>query len=86
MLLLKAYNSNVFVKLTDNTLHSVEILSKILNTKIIDVQEITIVPKVVENRINLQIYDGEILETTIKFTKDVKVIDIKENKRAKLFI
>lgn len=84
-LLLKAVNSDVFCKLTDNSLYAVEILSKILDTNIIDLEEINILPKVKDNIIELEVYDGEILDTSIDLNPDIKVIQLKPNKRTKLF-
>lgn len=84
-LLLKAANSDVFVELSENKLHTVQILFQILDTKIIDLEEIYISPKVTGNVISLDIYDGEVLDRTIKLSKEINAIQIKEKKKVKLF-
>lgn len=84
-LLLKAVNSEVFCNLTENPLYSADILSEILDTNIIDLEEINIVPRLENNAIVLDIYDGEILDRTIYVNPDIKVIGLKQNKKSKLF-
>ena len=84
-LLLKACNSEVFCNLAENVLTSVEILKQILNTNIIDLEDICILPRIKKNIIVLEVYDGEILDKTIELGKDIKVIKLKQNKKTKLF-
>ena len=84
-LLLKAINSEVFCKLTENSLYAVDIVNEILDTNIMDLEKINIVPKVKNSMIILEIYDGEVLDRTINLNPDIKVIELKQNKRSKLF-
>lgn len=84
-LLLKAYNSEVFNKLTENPLYNVDILSNILSTQIIDLEKINVMPKIEENIIILDIFDGEILDTSVKLNSEIKVVQLKPNKKNRLF-
>lgn len=84
-LLFKAINLEVFSKLINNALYMVEVLSRIFDTNIIDLEEIALILKVKDNKVILNIYDGEILDRTLKLDYDIKVIQIKENKKIKLF-
>lgn len=84
-LLLKAYNGEIFNKLTENTIYTVDILIKILDTQIIDLEGIVILPRIEDNIIILDIYDGEVIDSSIKLSSDIKVILLKQNKKHKLF-
>jgi len=85
-LLSKAYRSNMFISFTKNNLQNIEILAQILDTKIINLKEIEILPRVEKDKIVLDIYDGEILDTSFKLNENIKQINIKQNKKTKLFL
>lgn len=85
ILILKACNSNIFVKFNDDGILNTQIIDKIIDTKIIDLENIWVCSKVVNNKINIEIYDGEILDTTLRLTSDIKEVLTKPNKKTKLF-
>lgn len=85
ILILKATNSNVFVKFQEDGLLNTQIILKIIDTKIIDLENIWVLSRVVNRKINLEIYDGEVLDNTLCFSNEVKVISIRPNKKIKLF-
>ena len=84
-IIVKAVNVNILTKFNNSMIQNIEITQQILNTKIIDLEEIQLLFKVIENRIHMEIYDGEILDKTITFGKNIKVVDLKPNKKVKLF-
>lgn len=85
-LLLKASQKNIFVTISRNFIQNVEILSKILDTKIIDLNDIEIMIRKEKNDIILDVYDGEILDVSLKLNKNIRELDIKPNRKIKLFI
>lgn len=85
-LLSKAYQNNLFLKFSKNNLQNIELLSKILDTKIINLKDIEILPRIENNVIVLDIYDGEILDVSIKLDKNIRTLDLKPNRKAKLLV
>lgn len=85
-LLLKAYKSNIFINFSNNFLQNIELLSEILDTKIINLSGIEILPRIENNRIVLDIYDGEILDVTLRLNENIKELSLKPNKKVRLVV
>jgi hypothetical protein len=65
-----------------------EILSKIMDTKIVDLTEIEIkLLKTMENELEIEVYEGEILESkkSIKIPENKMEFNVKMNKKFKLY-
>jgi len=84
-LLLKAINTNLFIKLSNNLLINVDIISRILDTKIIELEEINVILRKKDDVLVLEIFDGEVLDNTIKLERSIETLLLKLNKKAKLF-
>ena len=85
-LLSKAYQNNMFIAFTKNVLQNIELVSGILDTKIINLKDIEILVRVENNRIVMDIYDGEILDVSLKLNENIREINIKPNKKTKLLL
>ncbi len=85
-LLSKAYQNNMFIAFTKNILQNIELVSEILDTKIINLKDIEVLLRVENNKIIMDIYDGEILDVSLKLSENVKEINIKTNKKTKLLV
>ncbi len=85
-LLSKAYQNNMFIAFTKNVLQNIELVSGILDTKIINLKDIEILVRVENNRIVMDIYDGEILDVSLKLSENIREINIKPNKKTKLLL
>lgn len=85
-LLSKAYQNNMFITFTKNILQNIEIVSEILDTKIINLKDIEVLLRVEDNRIIMDIYDGEILDVSLKLNENIKEINIKLNKKTKVLL
>lgn len=82
----KAYRSNMFIAFTKNNLQNIEILTQILDTRIINFEDVQILAKVERDRIVIEVYDGEILEVSLRMNENVKRINLKLNKKVKLLL
>lgn len=85
-LLSKACQNHIFIKLSDNNLQNIELLSKILDTKIIDLRDLGVLPRVDKNKIVLDIYDSEILDTSLVLGEKVKELNLRPNKKVKVLL
>lgn len=85
-LISKAYQNNMFVNFSKNSLQNIELLSEILDTKIINLKDIEILPRIENNRIVLDVYDGEILDVTLRLNENIKELSLKPNKKVRLVI
>lgn len=83
-LLSKAYQNNMFINFSSNSLQNIELLSEILDTKIINLKDIEILPRIEKNRIVLDIYDGEILDVSLRLNENIKELNLRPNKKVKL--
>lgn len=85
-LLSKAYQNNMLIVFTKNILQNIEIVSEILDTKIINLKDIEVLLRGENNRIIMDIYDGEILDVSLKLSENIREIAIKPNKKIKLLL
>ncbi|MCL2859665.1 MAG: hypothetical protein FWF46_03685 [Oscillospiraceae bacterium] len=86
LILRKAYEYSVFVRITQDLEKSIDILVRILDTKIIDLHEIKLVSKVMHKKLLLEIYDGEVLDTTLEIADNVKSGANNKGKKINLFL
>lgn len=86
LILQKAYKYNVFVRIAQDLEKSIDILIRILDTKIIDLREIKLVSKVSHKKLLLEIYDGEVLDTTLEIADNVKDGANNKGKKIGLFL
>jgi len=85
-LISKAIQNNLFVTLSKSHMQNIELISMILDTKIIDLKEIEVMAREEDNKWILDIYDGEILDISLKINEKIKELNLKMNKKTKLFI
>ena len=85
ILIAKAEQFNIFIKFSNKSLENIEIILDILDTKIIDLECIEVLAKVENKRINIEVYDGEIIDNTLILPENIREIELKPNKKMKLF-
>ncbi len=84
-LLSKACKNNVFITLCKNPLQNIELLSEILDTRIINLEDIEVLPHVENSRIILDIYDGDVMDVSLKLNENIQELNLRPNKRVKIF-
>lgn len=84
-LITKACNLRIMTIISNDTLQNFEIESKILESKIIDLEKITIELKKKNDKIQLNIYDDNTLENKLEYDK-IQDLNVKFNKKIKIFI
>lgn len=84
MLLSKACKTNVFITLCNNPFQNIELLSEILDTRIINLKDIEVLPHIENNKIVLDIYDGDVMEVSLRLNENIKELNLKPNKRVKI--
>jgi len=85
-LIAKAVQNNFFIVFSKNFIQNIEIISMILDTRIINLKDIEVMLRQENDKYILDIYDGEILDTSLKLSEKVKEMSLKLNKKTKLFI
>jgi len=86
LILKKAYKHGVFVRITQSFEKSIDILIRILDTKIINLRDIKLASKVSHKKLLLEIYDGEVLDTTLEIADNVKSGANNRGKKMNLFL
>ena len=79
----RVYQENVAIYVTKDEKANYEIVSKIFDSKMIDLNNMVIETKVENGRLFIQYYDTNILENVIEYQSDKT---IKLNKKTKLFV
>lgn len=85
-LIAKAIQNNFFITFSKNFIQNIEIISMILDTRIINLKDIEVMLRQEKNNFIIDVYDGEILDTSLKLNEKVKEMSLKVNKKTKLFI
>ena len=84
-LITKACNLKAINIISNNIEKNYEIISKLLNTSIIDLDELNIEFKKKEDKIILNIYDDNMIDEAIEYTEKLD-LNVKMNKKIKLFV
>lgn len=80
----KLYNFKVLNPITKDIQTDIKIIEPILNTRIINLENINILAMNVEDNIKIGIYDGQVLELEFMIENELD-IKIKKNKKVRLF-